>query len=117
MEFVEAPAFSRHMHSYLDDEEYRELQRVLAETPELGDVIEGTGGFRKVRWSDVRRGKGKRGGLRIIYFHFKTDEQVWLMTVYGKDQKDDLTPVEKKALKAAIGKEVAARRRRTSPKG
>jgi hypothetical protein len=58
MEIIEAPAFTRHVSRYLDDEEYRKLQHALAETPEAGDVIKGTGGFRKVRWPDRRRGKG-----------------------------------------------------------
>jgi hypothetical protein len=66
--FIEAPAFSRHLSRYLDDEQYRSLQDTLAGTPELGDVIPGTGGFRKLRWADTRRNKGRRGGLRVIYF-------------------------------------------------
>jgi len=68
----------------------------------------GTGGFRKARWADVRRGKGRRGGLRIIYYHFKSDSQ-WLMTLYGKDEASDLTAKEKKALQAAIESELGAR--------
>lgn len=75
MEFIEAPAFTRHVADYLTDDQYRELQRQLAETPEKGDLISGTGGFRKLRWSDQRRGKGRRGGLRIIYYYFRADEQ------------------------------------------
>ena len=48
-----------------------------------------TGGFRKMRWADARRGKGRRGGLRIIYYHFKSDHQIWLMTVFDKDEASD----------------------------
>jgi hypothetical protein len=109
MEFIEAPAFTRHVSKYLDDDEYRTLQAELAANPELGDVMPGTGGFRKMRWADARRGKGRRGGLRIIYYHFKSDCQIWLMTAYDKDEASDLTAKEKKALRTAIESELAAR--------
>lgn len=109
MEFIEAPAFTRHVHEYLDDEGYGALQERLAANPTLGDVMPGTGGFRKLRWVDPRRGKGRRGGLRIIYFYFESDQQVWMMTLYGKDEAADLTPSQKKALKAALDAELKAR--------
>ena len=57
--FRETPLFTRLLGDYLSDESYRELQRALMENPELGDVMPGTGGFRKVRWEHARRGKGK----------------------------------------------------------
>ena len=69
MEFIEAPAFTRHLSRYLDDEAYNDLQAELGINPDLGDVMPGTGGFRKLRWADARRGKGRRGGLRVIYYH------------------------------------------------
>ncbi len=72
MEFIEAPAFTRHLSDYLNDDGYRELQAKLAANPDLGDVMPGTGGFRKMRWADARRGKGRRGGLRIIYYYFSS---------------------------------------------
>ncbi len=109
MEFIEAPAFTRHVHKYLDDDRYRALQGALAANPNLGDVMPGVGGFRKMRWADPRRGKGRRGGLRIIYFYFESERQIWLMTVYGKDEASDLTAKEKKALKAAMEVEAKAR--------
>jgi hypothetical protein len=109
MEFFEAPAFTRYLPEYLDDEEYRALQKELARKPEAGDLIPGTGGFRKARWADTRRGKGRRGGLRVIYYHFAAEHQIWLMTLYGKNEAADLTPREKKALKAAIEVECKAR--------
>ncbi len=109
MEFIEAPAFTRHVHEYLDDDRYRALQGALAANPNLGDVMQGAGGFRKMRWADPRRGKGRRGGLRIIYFYFESDQQIWLMAVYGKDEASDLTASEKKALKAAMDLELKAR--------
>ena len=64
--FVEAPLFTKLVGEYLTDEEYAALQAALAEDPELGDVIPGSGGVRKVRWGT--RGRGKRGGVRVIYF-------------------------------------------------
>jgi len=97
------------LSKYLDDDEYRTLQTELAANPELGDVMPGTRGFRKMGWADARRGKGRRGGLRIIYYHFKSDCQIWLMTVYDKDEASDLTAKEKKALRTAIESELAAR--------
>jgi len=112
MEFIEAPAFTRHLHEYLDDEGYRELQCQLAANPRAGDVMPRTGGFRKIRWADQRRGKGRRGGLRMIYYYFESEQQIWLMTLYGKDEAADLTLKEKKVLKAALDGEVKARAHR-----
>jgi hypothetical protein len=109
MEFVEAPAFTLYLSDYLSDDAYRELQNRLAANPALGNLMPSTGGFRKIRWADVRRGKGRRGGLRIIYFYFPSDHQVWLMTLYDKSEAADLTEKEKKALKAAITSELKAR--------
>jgi hypothetical protein len=109
MEFFEAPAFTRYLPEYLDDEEYRRLQQELARKPEAGDLMPGTGGFRKVRWADIRRGKGRRGGLRVIYYYFAAEHQIWLMTLYGKNEMADLTAREKKMLKSAIEAERKAR--------
>ena len=109
MEFIEAPSFTRHVADYLNDDGYEELQSQMGLNPELGDLMPGTGGFRKLRWADARRGKGRRGGLRIIYYHFKSDNQIWLMTLYDKEEASDLTAKEKKALKAAIELELKAR--------
>jgi len=92
------------------------MQSQLATNPELGDLMPGTGGFRKLRWADARRGKGRRGGLRVIYYHFKSDSQIWLVTLYDKNEASDLTAREKKALKAAIENEAEMRsRQRRAP--
>lgn len=117
MEFIEAPAFSRHIADYLADDEYRELQYQLAINPELGDLMPGTGGFRKLRWRDPRRGKGRRGGLRIIYYYFLADQQIWLMTVYDKAEASDLTAKQRKALKNALETELQARRAKQLARG
>ena len=65
--FVESPVFTRQVAELLNDEDYSDLQQFLVSQPDAGDVIQGTGGLRKVRW--VTAGKGKRGGSRVIYFH------------------------------------------------
>lgn len=79
------------------------------QNPEAGDVIEGTGGLRKMRFADGKRGKGKRGGLRVIYYWWGFGHQFWLFTVYNKDEKDDLSSEQKKVLKALIKHELDAR--------
>jgi mRNA-degrading endonuclease RelE of RelBE toxin-antitoxin system len=112
LQFVEAPAFSRHREDYLDDDGFRELQEALASNPEAGDLVPGAGGIRKLRWGDSRRGKGKRGGLRIVYYCFLSDEEIWLLTLYGKDEASDLSKDEKTQLKRALEAERAERKRR-----
>ena len=94
--FIELPPFERRRQDY----------RV---NPLAGDVIEGTGGLRKIRYRDSRRSKGKRGGLRVIYYWWLNGSQFWLFTVYDKDEVTDLTATEKKALKVLLESEVAAR--------
>jgi hypothetical protein len=109
VEFIEAPCFTQVLPGYLDADDYHELQLHLARDPEAGDVIPGTGGFRKLRWPDRRRGKGKRGGLRVIYYYLVSDTQVWFMAVYGKDEAAALSPAERRALKTAIDEELRQR--------
>ena len=92
--FVELPAFERHRTDYLDDDAFGELQNLLMLNPEAGDLIPGTGGLRKLRFIDARRGKGKRGGLRVIYYWWNIESQFWLFTVYDKDEMADLTPLQ-----------------------
>lgn len=106
--FVELPAFARYRSDYLDDEGFRGLQEALMKNPEAGDVIEGTGGLRKLRHSDPRRGKGKRGGLRVIYYWWVGGLQFWLFTLYDKDEMTDLSPAEKKALKGMLKSQLEA---------
>jgi hypothetical protein len=107
--FVELPAFERHRSAYLEDEQFAALQQALLADPECGDVIAATGGLRKMRFADARRGKGKRGGLRIIYFWWEAQSQVLLFTLYDKDEVVDLTAREKKVLKGMLEWELAAR--------
>jgi len=110
--FVELPPFERNRADYLDDDAFRKLQGLLMLNPEAGDAIPGTGGLRKLRFADERRGKGKRGGLRVIYYRWDSGSQFWLFTVYDKDEMADLTPLQRKALKEMVKKELEARRKR-----
>jgi hypothetical protein len=109
--FVELPAFERHRAKYLDEAAFSELQSELMRNPEAGDVIEGTGGLRKMRFMDKRRGKGKRGGLRVIFYWWGAGMQFWLFTLFDKDEMSDLTAEQRKALKAMIKVELEARRK------
>lgn len=108
--FVELPAFQRYRHEYLDDAAFRILQIGLLQNPEAGDVIQGTGGLRKARFSDEARSKGKRSGLRLIYYWWVDGSQFWLFTLYDKNEQTDLSSVQKKALKARLEIEIISRR-------
>ena len=107
--FVELPPFERYRQEYLSDEAYRVLQSDMLRSPEAGDVISGTGGLRKLRYADANRSKGKRGGLRIIYFWWQVRRQFWLFTLYDKDEMADLSPKERTALKVMLKQELEAR--------
>jgi len=78
----------------------------------MGGVMPGTGELRKVRWENARRGKGKRGRLRVIYYYLTADHEIWFFTLCDKDEAADLTTEEKKVLKKAIQAELEARRRK-----
>ena len=108
--FVELPAFERHRQDYLDDEAFKEFQALLLKRPDAGDLIQDTGGLRKVRFADVRRGKGKRGGLRVIYYYWVGGNQFWLFTVYDKNEANDLSSDERKVLKQMLERELSQRR-------
>ena len=107
--FVELPPFERTRKDYMDDAAYSTLQDELMGNPETGDVMEGTGGLRKLRQPDPRRGKGKRGGLRVIYYWWSGNDQFWLCAVFDKDQASDLTPDQRKALKQMLKNELDQR--------
>jgi len=109
--FVELPAFARHRADYLDDDGFRALQNLLMKNPEAGDLMPDTGGLRKLRFADARRGKGKRGGLRVIYYWWNAGAQCWLFTIYDKGELADLTAQQRKILRAIIKTELDARRK------
>ena len=107
--FKELPAFIKFRADYLDDEGFRALQPTITLNPAAGDLMQGTGGLRKLRFADERRGKGKRGGLRVIYYWWDGGSQFWLFTLYDKDEAVDLGAQEKKLLKEMLSREQEAR--------
>lgn len=96
--FVETRVFTTLWHKRFDDDDLRGLQALLMERPTAGDPIPGCGLIRKLRFGDPSRGKGKRGGVRVLYVLTEEVGQVDLITVYGKEQKDDLSKDELKAI-------------------
>ncbi|MDU2939447.1 type II toxin-antitoxin system RelE/ParE family toxin [Superficieibacter sp. BNK-5] len=95
--FIELHGFSKRRQAFLPDDEFRVFQELLIEDPETGDVIAGTGGFRKIRWS--RPGMGKRGGVRVIYYTVTRKGRIYLALIYPKNEQDDLSEDQKRALK------------------
>ena len=100
MVFIETPVFTRQVMSLMDDDEYRELQIILLEDPEAGDIIKGGGGIRKVRFGID--GRGKSGGVRTIYFWKKSADQIFMLLMYPKSKKDTLTDAEKEILRGYV---------------
>lgn len=88
MIFIETTIFTKLIENYLDDDEYLGLQKYLLKYPDKGDIIPGTGGVRKLRW--LVSGKGKRGGIRVIYYWKKQGEEIWMLTVYEKSEKSTI---------------------------
>ena len=103
MRFLETPVFTAEVLRLLDDEQYRALQLALLLRPEQGAVIKGSGGLRKVRWSSA--GRGKRGGIRVIYYLDKPRETIYMLLAYPKSRQDDLTPAQLKILKQLVREE------------
>ncbi|MDO4468735.1 MAG: type II toxin-antitoxin system RelE/ParE family toxin [Bacillota bacterium] len=99
--FIEVPLFTRKWKELgLTDENLRDLQNILLQNPKTGDVIQGTGGLRKIRIP--MNGRGKSGGSRVIYVDIEIKEVIYFINVYTKNEKDDLTEDEKKAFKAVV---------------
>jgi mRNA-degrading endonuclease RelE of RelBE toxin-antitoxin system len=100
MIFVEIPIFTEDLLTLLSDEEYRKIQNELLLRPAKGTIIQGSGGFRKLRWKQAN--KGKRGGVRIIYFWDKPSEKLYLIFIYKKSAQEDLTAEQVKVLKSLL---------------
>ena len=100
MVIIETTVFTKKITSLLNDEEYRVLQNVLVEMPGSGDIIQGSGGIRKIRWS--ASGRGKRGGARIIYYWATNHDQIFMLYAYPKNERDDLSNDQLLLLKQAV---------------
>jgi hypothetical protein len=104
MVIVESPSFTRFITEAMDDDDYRGLQTALIEDPDRGDLIPGARGLRKLRWS--LPGRGKRGGMRVIYYHYVSAERIYLLYGYAKAARGDLTREQVKRLATAIKQEI-----------
>ena len=93
---IEFPSFLAQIGKSMTATERDEFIDFLAKNPDAGDEITGTGGIRKIRWGG--KGKGKRGGVRVIYYFYNESAPVFLLTVYGKGEKEDLTPEQEKQM-------------------
>lgn len=103
MLFVETPVFTSLVRKRLDDEHYRTLQTALLLRPEQGALIAGSGGLRKIRWG--RKGAGKRGGFRVIYFWHRPSGTCFMLFLYAKNEQGDLTADQTKALSRLVREE------------
>jgi len=97
---VETPTFQRLWPDYWSEEERGEFATWLALTPDAGDVVPGSGGVRKVRWS--RKGTGKRGGVRVVYFNRLASGEIWLLLIYSKSVQDNIPAAVLRILKQEI---------------
>jgi hypothetical protein len=102
--FVETPVFTRQICSLLDDADYRQLQVTLALKPEAGDVIRGSGGLRKIRWT--ARGRGKRGGIRVIYY-LVADGEIYFLFAYAKTTQENIDSRQLRILRNLVEEEFA----------
>jgi len=98
--FVETKLFTKLVQQYLTDDEYATLQQSLIVNPQAGDVIPGSGGVRKLRWSVA--GRGKRGGIRVIYFLRLQHGEIWMLTLYAKNVTDNIPAKVLKKIKEEI---------------
>jgi len=103
MLFVETPVFTRLVGGHLGDDEYRALQAALLLRPEQGTIIRGSGGLRKIRWGP--KGRGKRGGFRVIYYWSPPDQVCYMLFLYSKSEQGDLTPTQLRTLAKVVREE------------
>lgn len=99
MIFIETSVFTNEIRQLLSDEHYRKLQMALMLRPDAGDLIQGSGGLRKIRWN--LPGRGKRGALRVIYY-WDSPDTIFMLLPYRKNVQEDLTPDQIKLLRALV---------------
>jgi hypothetical protein len=98
--FIETKLFSRLVAEYMSDEQYSNLQNALIKDPEAGDLIPGSGGVRKLRWGVA--GRGKRGGIRVIYYARTRQGQIWMLTLYAKNVMENISAKVLRKIKEEI---------------
>jgi hypothetical protein len=98
--FIELATFSKYREDYFDDDQFAQLQRALDADPDAGDVVPATGGVRKLRWA--RAGMGKRGGLRVLYYVQDRAGRIWLLTVYSKSARENISAGTLNALREIV---------------
>jgi len=103
MVFIETSLFSKILSKYLTDDDYRRLQSYLLQKPDAGDIVRHSGGVRKVRWAPT--GEGKSGGIRAIYYWKKSDDEIWMLTLYSKSEKATISGHVLKQIAEAISNE------------
>jgi hypothetical protein len=100
MVIFETSIFTKKIIALLNDEEYRTLQNILVEKPDSGDIIQGSGGIRKIRWA--ASGRGKRGGARVIYYWATQHDQIFMLYAYAKNERDNLTKDQLSVLREVV---------------
>ena len=103
MEIIETSIFTRKIRELISDEEYGELQFALIQRPDIGVVIPQSGGIRKIRWSGS--GRGKRGGIRVIYYWYVNEQQIYMLLAYAKNEQANLSTAQLKVLKKLVEEE------------
>ena len=103
MVIIETSIFTKRIQSLMLDEEYRLFQSSLTEAPDIGDLIQGGGGIRKVRWK--LEGRGKRGGVRIIYYCATRQGQLWMLYAFAKNEQENLSKEQLSVLKRVVESE------------
>ncbi|WP_422140078.1 type II toxin-antitoxin system RelE/ParE family toxin [Endozoicomonas sp. ALC020] len=100
MVIIETAVFTRRIKELMSDEEYKLLQESLVNRPDAGAIIQASGGLRKLRWK--LEGRGKSGGVRIIYYWVTADDQIYMLYAYPKNEQEELTADQKKMLKKMV---------------
>ncbi|MDZ4262758.1 MAG: type II toxin-antitoxin system RelE/ParE family toxin [Pseudomonadota bacterium] len=103
MILIEPSLFTKLLAEHLSDEDYRGLQTYLLQKPDAGDVMQGSGGVRKVRWAPAD--KGKSGGVRVIYYWKKSEHEIWMLTLYSKSERTTIAGHILKQIAEAIDHE------------